>query len=103
MTDIIVQRGGGTHRGDDIIDPLLCTEAAAIERGRVEIDAATQSSIERIEHEYTAGAMPGDLIVFADAWRGKPWRGKVTGVRHRIELTSDAPVLMTELTVEKPD
>ena len=38
MIAIEVYRGSGTHRGDDIIDPLIGSDVCAISRGRNELD-----------------------------------------------------------------
>lgn len=101
MTDLIVQRGSGDKPGDDISDPLLTTIAAALSRGRAELDEGTladQAQIERTWHDHRLG----DTVSLRDPIAGR-WRGKVTGVQHTIEIDSEGNVSgRTDLTVRVP-
>lgn len=98
MTDITVIRGAGDRPGDDIFSPILCTDAAAIIRGRAEIDAGTQAAEVRLEARYLPDAIPGKLVEIRSKFR-LPWRGKITSVRH---YSSSPGKVRTELIIWRP-
>lgn len=82
MVDIIVRRNGGTRPGDDIIDPLIATDAVAVQRGRNELDEraraftpVTATIINR------TGLLPGQLAEVNDSYQGRSYRAKIKGVR----------------------
>lgn len=98
MPDLLIVRGNGDKRGEDIIDPLLTTEAVCLVRARNAIDEAA-SGLQPITVEcvYQRNAMPGKVALFYDQGTGNPWYGKITSVTH----TSGREVTTT-LVVERP-
>lgn len=80
MIEVRVCRGGTVYNppeckdedsklnwGDEISDPLLCTEEAAVERGRVEIDAEYSNRLPtNITLHSQTFTQPGSLISVTD-------------------------------------
>lgn len=84
MTDITVIRGLGDRQADDIEEPLLADDQAAIARGRTEIDASTQASEITLSCRYRADIASGDLVQVVDQDQGAPYRAQVTGISYSI-------------------
>ena len=97
MIDIIVVRGLGDKSGPDIADPLLSELSVALERGRVEIDAATLARSVQVSSNFRPGLRPGVLIEVLDALQGVAWRGKIKSVDNAIEGVR----LSSRMTVER--
>ena len=98
MTDIIVRRFAGDRQGDDIVDGLLSTTAAAQNRGRNELDEQSISkSPIRYQMVHRAGVRLGQLVEVNDSLEGATFRGKITDITHRIQPTA----AVTELTIER--
>lgn len=98
---IEVYRGAGDRPGDAIRDDLLGDSlAAAIARGRGELDAHAQahitSSLELVAPRLDLRL--GDLIAVADPEQGAPWRGKIVGIKHQMTLGQPP----TTISVERP-
>jgi hypothetical protein len=99
MRSSVVYRGSGDKKGQDIVEALLSSTAAKLERGRVELDEhalPVQSVSMDITHR--PGVRLGQLVEVNDSTQGKTWRGKITAVAikiaqssHTIELTIDRP------------
>jgi hypothetical protein len=83
--DIIVLRGAGDKRGPDIIEPLIAEPIVAVERGRNELDthSVLQQPIQ-MTTTFRTGVELGQLVEVIDALQGEVWRGKITGISHRI-------------------
>lgn len=95
-----VIRGSGDRTGPDISDALLCTEAAAIERGRIEIDRnSTPRELVSLTVPLTYIA-PGSLVEVADS-ESAPWRGLVTGCRLTWRRDIDSLTAESELNIER--
>ena len=100
--EIIVIRPPGDVQGKDIIDPLLATESAGIERGRVELDAqGTIKEIVNLQIVYRTNLKTGQLVEVHDALQGISWKAKITAISHKISKITD-PSIFTELTLERP-
>lgn len=99
MIDIFVIRDPGDKRGPDVIDPLISTIAVALERGRIEIDKASDLQPMSVRALYISGIMLGDIVEIHDAYQGRSWKGKVTGIRHSLQ----GNVVFTELDVLRPN
>ena len=84
MVDIVVIRGEGTSPGDDIRDVLLTDLAAALSRGRAELDQGALADAPVLEVRLRDVRL-GQTIQVDDAALGV-WRGKVTGVVHSIRV-----------------
>ncbi len=85
MIDIFVQRYTGDKRGEDIVDPLLGDLAVALARGRTELDkSALPQQPVQLAVKFRAGLRLGQLAEAHDAMQGVSWRGKITGISHRI-------------------
>lgn len=83
--DIIVLRGAGDKRGPDIVEPLISEPVVAVERGRNELDlhSVLQQPIQ-MTTVFRTGVELGQLVEVVDAMQGEVWRGKITGISHRI-------------------
>lgn len=99
MISITAIRGAGDHPGDDIVEPLLSTQAAALERARVELDKGALQSPIRIECRYQSALEAGDLVQVSDAALGEVYKATVTGVEHQA-ISGGA---ISFVTVLKPD
>lgn len=89
MTDLIVIRFLGDKEGDDIIDELLSTDAAALSRGRAELDQRATAQVERVVTvPYEAGVELGQTVQISDTLQGQTYIGKVTGLDYANELAS---------------
>jgi hypothetical protein len=97
VTDITVVRGAGDRAADDIYSPLLCTDIAAVNRGRAEIDASTPASEVVVRSRYHPSINHGQLVEVRIRQRAS-WRGKVTAYRHY----GDDDGAWTELTIWRP-
>lgn len=98
MTDIIVRRGAGDLCGDDITDPLISTQAVAVNRGRNELDRrATVKVPVNLRTIFRPGVLLGQLVEVNDSLQGITYRAKVVQIRHDIEQTKAT----TALTVER--
>lgn len=103
MVDIVVLRGAGDYRGDDLVEPLLASETAARERGRNEIDEATPAAEARLTLAWSPLLRPGELVRVHERWGGPSWRGKITGVQHRLSADAGGNrQVETVLTVRRP-
>jgi len=89
VTDLIVVRFLGDKEGDDIVDELLATDAAALSRGRAELDLRSTAQSERtIRVPYQAGLETGQTIEVTDELQGSTYLGKITGLQYSRELAS---------------
>ncbi len=86
MIDLIVQRGNGDYVGDDIVDPLITTLPAALERGRNELDEHSGGIPVTLATKYLASVFPGQLVRVEDALQGAIWLGKIISFRHQTIL-----------------
>ena len=84
MVDIVVIRGSGDRPGDDILDSLLATVEAALSRGRMELDEVALADEQQLECVLTDYRL-GQIIEVDDTTLGE-WRGKVTGLAHRVTI-----------------
>lgn len=99
MSMITVIRGNGDQAGEPIIDELLTHDAAKIERGRVEIDRATQSDAVTLAVRLDTDYQCGQIVQVEDNALGGQWRGVITGVEHSGDSSPDAE---TRLTIWRP-
>ncbi len=98
MIDLIVQRSPADLQGNDIVDPLLATQAAALRRGRNELDAkATGKQENRYQIVYRSGIRGGQLVQVIDDFRGTSFKAKVTGIHHNVS----GGQALTDITIEK--
>lgn len=98
---IEVYRGAGDRPGGEIVEPLLGNStAAALSRGRAELDASAHPRM-TTQLELVAPRLDlrlGDLIAVSDPAQGREWRGKIVGIQH-ASAPGTAP---TTLTLERP-
>ncbi len=98
MIDLIVQRAPADLQGNDIVDPLLATQAAALRRGRNELDAkATAKTENRYQIIYRSGIRGGQLVQVIDDFRGTSFKAKVIGIHHNVS----GGQAVSDLTIEK--
>lgn len=81
IIDVTCVRGDGTHPGPDVLDSLLGSEAAAVARGRRELDAGALHSLVALTCPFLPAVRAGHLVEIAES-RNATWRGMVSGVRH---------------------
>lgn len=96
MVDLVVIRGEGTSPGDDVLDVLLSDLNAALSRGRAELDQGALADAPVLEIKLRDVRL-GQTVEVDDTALGT-WRGKVTGVSHRISV-DDAGNLSGSTTV----
>lgn len=101
MVDLVVIRGNGTSPGDDVLDVLLSDLSAALSRGRAELDQGALADAPVLEIKLRDVRL-GQTVAVDDTALGM-WRGKVTGVSHRISV-DDAGNLsgFTTVNLRKP-
>ena len=99
---VLVTRGSGDRRGEDVVDPLLTAEPVARERGRNLIDAAsTRRQIVTLTCPFTALHDHGSLVEVREAADG-PWRGMLRGQEVALAVGDDGtPTWDTVLTIER--
>ena len=97
MIDITVVRDAGDNPGEDIINPLILTEAVAVSRGRNEIDRNSKVTIVTQESKYRSGIKTGHIVQVLDALQGSVWLGKITSV----DIAVEGPVTSATLGIEK--
>ena len=99
MKAIEVYRGDGDHPGPDILEPLIGNEAAALVRGKAELDAHAQPvQTVRLVTPHRPGLKLGQLVKVTDVRQGPTWIGKITGIEHRL----DGKAVLTTLNLERP-
>ena len=86
MISVTVQRAPADKQGPDISDPLLTSDAAAVERGRNEIDAACSNrETFTCSGPHRRFVRPGTVVEYHG--RRATWRGIVG--RCAITITRD--------------
>ena len=97
MIAITVARAPADRQGPDISDPLLTTDLAARERGRVEIDrASTNRAVVSMSGPYRRFVAPGALVDVAG--RRERWRGLVR--RSSITISRSGDGFQADLALE---
>lgn len=101
MVDLVVRRNGGANPGDDIVDPLIASDAVAIARGRNELDARAQGFTPvTLRVLQRSGLQPGQLMESNDSYQGKSYRAKIKRVTYRAEGVRGRAVLEVERVSE---
>lgn len=97
--DVTVVRYGGDYPGEDIIDPYIGSEQAAIQRGRNELDE-NSSGLQPVDLTipYTSGIVPGKYIKVHDYELSEVWVGKCVSVR----IQKDGPAILMQIRVKRP-
>lgn len=97
MITIIVERSPADRTGDDIVEPLLTSEAAALERGRNEIDAsATDRTVVTVTGPHRRWVQAGSLVEYHG--RRSTWKGMVT--RCALTITRDGDAFTADRSLE---
>jgi len=94
---ITVSRQPADNPADPVVEPLLTTQEAMVERGRNELDDASSNRFTtRLQLPFKMLIQPGDLIEVQSTQ--ETWRGKVlsTGV------SIDRNAINQTLTIERP-
>lgn len=87
MTDLVVVRFLGDKEGDDIVEALLSTDAAALSRGRAELDERATAQVARtIQIPYEAGIENGQTCEVTDELQGETYVGKIVGLDYSLDL-----------------
>jgi hypothetical protein len=85
MPDLVVLRGAGINQGDDIVEPLLTTDHAAMARGTVALDEGSGLAPVSLECWYRDGLRLGQVIQVDDPFSGGSRYGKLVSIVHRRE------------------
>lgn len=96
--DIMVVRGDGDRRGEDIQNRLICQLDVALARGRNECDENSGLQKVVISSRLRSGILNGHVAEVQDSLQGAAWRGKVTSVRHYVE----GHVVSSDFTIVRP-
>ncbi|MGD9948920.1 MAG: hypothetical protein AB7U29_10630 [Desulfobulbus sp.] len=100
MISIIVERAPADRTGDDIVDPLLTTEAAALERGRNEIDAqCSDRTIVSVSGPHRRWIQPGSLVEYHG--RRSTWSGIITRCAITVNRDGDNFTVDRSLEMER--
>lgn len=99
---VLVTRGTGDRRGQDVVDALLTSEAVARERGRNLIDAAcSRRQFVTLTCPFEGLYEHGTVVEVREAADG-PWRGMLRGQSVAIAVADDGtPTGDTVLTIER--
>ncbi len=98
MIDLYVYRGLGELEGSEIFEPLLSDTAAALQRGKFEIDFNTPKIEYRLEVAYDATIRAGDEVSVQDPPTGRVMFGVVKSFSH----VRDGVTVYTSVTLEVP-
>lgn len=102
MIDIIVIRDNGLVQGDDIVNPLISTLAAALARGEHELNETATGKIEKtLEIPYQAGIEPGQFVHVQDDFLLEDYAGKVENVD--IDVRNSPPQAFIQLRLIVPE
>jgi hypothetical protein len=98
--DVLVIRGDGDIEGEPITDPLIGSEACAVERGRNVLDGASRLvTLTSINQIYDGTLRLGMLHQLEDKQAGVLRKHKVIGVRHTVSPVDGAVTIDTALRV----
>ena len=99
MSSIVVFRGLGDRKGQDIVEALLSSTSAKLERGRVELDehAVPVQSV-NMDIVYRPYVRQGQLVEVHDSTQGRSYRAKIAAIAIRVTKTSH----VMELTLSRP-
>ena len=99
--NITVIRGVGANEGEDIFEPLLATQALAMQRGEQELNDQSQPTAQKqVTIPFQAGLERGLLARVTDSLQGLVYVGKISGVRHTVQM--DPPESVTVVDLEVP-
>lgn len=84
--EIEVLRSPGDVPGDDVIDPLLATEAAGVARGTAELDGAHPAKTVSQSISHRDNTRSGHIVAVADDFQGQNYQGVVTGVQYSAAI-----------------
>nr|WP_321465172.1 hypothetical protein [uncultured Desulfobulbus sp.] len=98
MISILVERLPADRTGDDIVDPLLTSETAALERGRNEIDGqCSDRTLVTVTGPHRRWIQPGRLVRYhgiRSSWIGLVTRCAITITRNGESFTADRSLEM---------
>ena len=98
---VIVQREDGNIPGTDIIDPLICSENVALERGTQYIDANHKSkTILSTNGPYHTWMSPGSLVEIVDSDMAA-YKVILTGIGIEIQKSDSGFTCDQNCTFEK--
>ena len=90
MIRVVVRRGAGDRPAEGIVEPLLSgSEAAAKERGRIELDThGSQRERVQVEIDPMPGLRPNMLVEVLEIGR-RPWRGIIDSINIEVVASTD--------------
>ena len=104
LTDVIVQRTGAyPYKHEDIYDVLIQGEECALCRGRSVLDeSGVGHQVVSFDIPFTKNIRLGQIIEVEDSILNTTWRGKITGISHKVQIGSSSLLALTNLKVKKP-
>lgn len=87
--EIEVLRSPGDVQGDDVIEPLLCTDAAGVARGTAELDGAHPARSVTLTIGHRDDVRPGQVVGVFDDFQGESYQGLVTAVEYAGEIDEE--------------
>ena len=101
MISIIVERGDADKQGDDIVDPLITSEAVAVDRGRNELDMNCSDRIlVSSVGPYKEFFETGKIIEVSDSEQ-ELWNGMIKSASLVLDIDNDTISANMNLTIEK--
>ena len=98
MTDLVVVRFLGDKEGDDIVDELLSTDAAALSRGRAELDLRSTAQVDRtVRVPYEIGIELGQTVEVTDELQGQTYIGKIETIDYTLGVAEAAIVIQMKV------
>ena len=99
MTCVTLIRGDGDRVAPAVVDPLLTTIAAKVERGRVVIDLNSKADTVQVVVRVNIGFYRGAVVLVRDTVLNSIWYGVIK----RLQFKDDAGgVPSVSLTVWRP-
>lgn len=105
ITDVIVQREAAyPFKHEDVYDPLIQGESCAVSRGRAVLDEeGVGNQVVSFDIPFTKELKLGQIVDVDDLALGHRWRGKIIGIAHKVQISSNTSLfLTTSLRVKKP-
>jgi hypothetical protein len=100
MIDIVVIRGAGLAQGDDIVEPLLSTLAAALARGEHELNETATGKVSRTANiPFTPGIEPGCMVYVHDEFLEEDYVGRVDNVDINVIATPPSATMRVDMSV----
>lgn len=95
MIRVTVKREPGDRPGPDIVDPLIGSEAVAVERGRKEIDTNCSSRQIVTMRILPRAGLRVNRLIEVQSIKEPPWRGLITEITYSAAGGTSPSATMT--------